>query len=167
MKRILSLICAVLLCLAGCAQPQEQIPELLEPATAQPQIVEVARSDIFNLIAVEGALIAYYEPVSFAVNGVIEQVFVTPGQHVAQGQKLAVLNTESLQDQLDELLKSREDMKTAYALNAANLELAVQIKTLERDALAQAQKETYSQQEELLLQAQTSFDEMVATCIDF
>lgn len=163
MKRILSLICVLLLFLSGCggAAPQDA-PELLEPMAAQPRIAVAERSDIFDLIAAEGSLVHYYEPISFSVNGVIGEILVVPGQAVTAGQQLAVLDTEAMEESLEALEENRRKLVDNFALTGENLELTVRIRGLELEALAQSHQEALAAQQVLLTDAQTAMTELEA-----
>jgi len=161
MKRILSLICVLLLFLSGCggAAPQDA-PELLEPMAAQPRIAVAERSDIFDLVAAEGSLVHYYEPISFSVNGVIGEILVVPGQAVTAGQQLAVLDTEAMEESLEALEENRRKLVDNFALTGENLELTVRIRGLELEALAQSHQEALAAQQVLLTDAQTAMTEL-------
>ena len=163
MKRILSLICVLLLFLSGCggAAPQDA-PELLEPMAAQPRIAVAERSDIFDLIAAEGSLVHYYEPISFSVNGVIGEILVVPGQAVTAGQQLAVLDTEAMEESLEALEENRRKLVDNFALTGENLELTVRIRGLELEALSQSHQEALAAQQVLLTDAQTAMTELEA-----
>ena len=163
MKRILSLICVLLLFLSGCggAAPQDA-PELLEPMAAQPRIAVAERSDIFDLIAAEGSLVHYYEPISFSVNGVIGEILGVPGQAVTAGQQLAVLDTEAMEESLEALEENRRKLVDNFALTGENLELTVRIRGLELEALSQSHQEALAAQQVLLTDAQTAMTELEA-----
>lgn len=139
MKRMNALILAFLmLSLCAChAAPVENIPALLAPVEAQPQIAAVERADVLNMTSMVGCVVPYAEAVSFRVNGTIGTVKALPGQSVHKGDVLAVLDTEALQKNLDNLIDQRDEAANKAALGNRNLEISVEISRLSLEQLIQ------------------------------
>ncbi|MCL1863164.1 MAG: biotin/lipoyl-binding protein [Defluviitaleaceae bacterium] len=102
-------ILAVLLIfiLAGCASesfPQSDGPELFENigfAAAAPDHVFVARGSVQQLEVRHGMVRVESVPLTFETSGRIAAVYVDPGDAVYEGQLLARLCTEALEEQLE------------------------------------------------------------------
>lgn len=104
MRRFIIVICMILLCsiFSGCQS--EQIitaPELLEPAGVKSDIVLVEKGKIQQVSVYSGELAPYVEELKFATDGLFKEYKVDLGETVQEGQVLAVLDDEAIQDAID------------------------------------------------------------------
>ena len=162
MKRICALIIlsSMLLCSCTSQAANQNIPELLEPVQAQPEIAVVQREDVANITAQSCTVVHYSEGVFFEVDGTLEQINVLPGQTVKEGDVLAVLEVESLQEQLEDLLEQRNDAKTEAALTNRNLEIDIEICRLNLDELVKSNEAELAQLQQDAEQLQKDLDEV-------
>lgn len=165
MKRIFALILLLSLLLTACAQeaPVYPVPELIEPVQPQPKTVTVQRADLVEVSTLLGSVNVATVPVAFPVGGTLETLYVTPGQSVHKGDVIAVLNTESLQKQLDNLLEQQERTNFNNSLNNRNQELNIQISKLRLEDLVKQQEEALAKQAELLTQLQDTLTQLQLT----
>lgn len=104
MRKFIVVICMILLCsiFSGCQS--EQIitaPELLEPAGVKSDIVTLQKGSIQQFYVYNGELVPYVEELQFAADGLFKEYKVELGETVQEGQVLAVLDDESIQDAID------------------------------------------------------------------
>lgn len=140
MKRIFALIMLMSMLLTACTTtilPQE-VPELLVPVEAKPEIAAVVREDVVNVSVQNCKIVQQAEPVMFEVDGVVGQVFVFPGQTVEKGDIVATLQVESMQEQLDELRLQLGYASSSAHLVEQKLELGVKINELKLEELLKA-----------------------------
>jgi len=112
--------------LTGCGHPAAESASKDAPVPAL-QIVPVTRGDLEQLLPVSGTLAALpgrQVAVSPPVAGVVDGIYVTPGQSVGRGQVIARLSTRQLQGQ----------MQQAQATVGQNL---VQVQQAEANAIQQ------------------------------
>lgn len=128
------LTAAVLTGLTGCGNRGAAAPELLEPADVQADVTEVQKGEIFNISTYSGEVVPYVEDVYFTVNGKLDQMYVSVGDTVQQGEVLAELDTESILQQIENqekeiahLLKLGEfsDQKKYLEIETARKELEI------------------------------------------
>lgn len=164
MKRISAMIILLMLLLSACAAPvQESAPELLEPVQPQMQTATVLRGDLLNATVEYGNIFIASQPVAFPVSGSVETVCVVPGQAVRKGDVLAILNTQSLQKQLDTLLERQASTSYTNALTNRNLEIDIEICQLNLDALTAAHQEQIAALNGYAAELQASLDLMKQT----
>lgn len=162
MKRVCALIILLSMVLCACASKdvEQNAPALLEPVQAQPEIAVVQREDVANITTQSCTVVHYSEGVFFEVDGTLEEINVLPGQTVQEGEVLAVLEVESLQEQLDDLLEQRSDASTNAALTNRNLEINIEICQLNLDELVKANAAEISQLQQDAEQLQKNLDEV-------
>jgi len=161
-KRIYVLIILTIFLLSGCgtATVIYDAPELIDPVQAQPKTDTVRREDLMDVVILTGNVAVHAEPVSFVIDGTLGKLNVSPGQEVKQGDVLAVLDTESLQVQLDTLLKQQETTGYTNALTNENLQIDVDICQLRLDQLISAQEAALSAQTDALTALQTALEQL-------
>ena len=105
MKRYLAwiLTLSVLTGLTGCGKNETEIPELLEPVDVQADVTEAKMDEVYNITTYSGEVVPYVEDIFFTVNGNLDQIYVSVGDKVQQGDVLAVLDTEQILQQAEAL----------------------------------------------------------------
>lgn len=129
-------ICAIFmtalasLLLCGCGAFDEEVPELLEPATAEEVYAEVTRHDVYELTTYEAVIVPQMTQLSFSEKGKLGEMFVVIGDEVVQGQVLARLEGNS--DKYDELCEQLENMRAENRYN--NLQMEIEIESGKTDS---------------------------------
>lgn len=96
------LICAVLFTsMTGCAG-KDKVPELKEPVSAQKEYVEVARGDISDRTYYDGYVTPAIVTAAFSTSGRVGEVDKFIGNHVKEGEQLATLDIESVEQEMKE-----------------------------------------------------------------
>lgn len=117
------LLGAVVIFTVGCGSRNDTTETTNEDST-----VAVQRGNLtIDITAVGNLLFSDKEDLSFALSGTVDQVFISEGDTVAQGQILAEIDTEQWQDSLAELEKdvsARERDLLQKEINLINAELA-------------------------------------------
>lgn len=99
----LFLIVCILL-FPGCtSDSSEAAPELLEPVGVSMDTATVVRKDISRNLAFTGVVQTEIQELYFEMNGTLEALKVHYGDTVKKGDVLAVLDQESLEEQLESL----------------------------------------------------------------
>lgn len=162
MKRICILILLSVFLLSGCgsATVVYDAPELIDPVQAQPKTDTVRREDLMDVSILTGNVAVHAEPVSFIIDGTLGKLYVVPGQEVKKGDVLAELDTESLQTQLDTLLKQQETTGYTNALTNENLQIDVDICQLKLDQLTRTQEAALSVQTDTLTTLQAALAQL-------
>lgn len=101
------LVLFLLMGLTGCSKSEESagqnVPALLEPVGVQIDIAQAVRDEIFHVETYNGEIVPYVEELQFVVDGKIEEVKVSLGEWVEEGQVLAVLDVETEAARMEEL----------------------------------------------------------------
>ena len=121
----LLLLAAALLC--GCAKQEQVDPELLDPVMLEPETAVAGYEDIFNLTAVEGCILPTSVKVTFPMDGKIAEVKVVPGQTVKKGDLLAVMDMESVLEQIDALTAQLEEDALKAERTNSSLKMTAEI----------------------------------------
>jgi len=132
-KRIIALVMLAMLLLSACGNtilPQE-VPELLVPVEARPEITPVLREDVVNLSIQNCTVVQHSEAVKFETDGVVSETYVFPGQTVQKGDLIAVLQVESMQEQLESLQTRLAYASSSASMTYRKLELAIKIQELQ------------------------------------
>ncbi|EFO82131.1 hypothetical protein OSCT_0054 [Oscillochloris trichoides DG-6] len=142
-RHIILSMCLAGVLLAGCARSTPVPVATTAPATAAPTVgfVEpttepsptpiprptytVQRGTIEDILRFTGQVSAVQYPMTFTQDGIIEKIFVRPGQIIKQGDLIAQLNIEDLQAQLtDAKLNLAQAQRTiTQATQAGQLEV--------------------------------------------
>jgi len=130
LKRIYALLLALLLLCCACSSQSQPVPTLLTPVKVSPDTAVAEYNDIFNLTSVQGCVQSDSEPLAFSVDGTVGTVSALPGTAVKKGETLAVLDTATLQKQLDSLKQQLQTAVQQSSLQNRNYELAVEIARL-------------------------------------
>lgn len=133
---------ALLLCVAvlltGCAEreaEQMEVPELLEPVGVSMDSAQVVRGDIYTVQTFEASVAPATEELSFERDGEIASLNVVVGQSVKKGEVLAELDEEELEEQYELLTLEMERQETLNEYDNRALELDIQAKTIQNEAL--------------------------------
>lgn len=110
-KTVLMIILLLLMGITGCKMEEadsgalsaEGVPELLEPVDVKMDVARAQIGDIYRISIYKGEVVPYTEELHFLVDGCLEDVYVTTGDMVQEGQVLAVLSEEQLREQIETL----------------------------------------------------------------
>lgn len=99
-KKIVSMVLAVsLLCgMVGCAG-KEEVPELLEPVKVNVRVEKVKKRDLHDMGYYDATVCAKPYAVESEVDGIIKEIVVGIGEQVTEGQVIAYLDVENLEEQ--------------------------------------------------------------------
>lgn len=123
----LSMMAVLLLCLAACAAPVQDVPELLEPVGAQMNTVQVKRGDIYEIKHYNFAVAPQIERVLYSADGTLDEVCVIMGQTVKEGDVLLRMDVKADQEKLDALNAHISYTEQDNALSLCQLELDVEM----------------------------------------
>lgn len=124
--------------LCGCADVQQDIPDLLEPVGVQVDTAVVVKGDMSEVNVIEADVVPYVEGLYFTEGGYVDEVHVTVGDVVSKGQVLVSLDEEKLDEQIASLEKDivttkklgeLSDQKAAADIKATGIELEMMWKT--------------------------------------
>ena len=114
-----SLLISGSLTLTGCGQQEGkslEVPELMDPVDATEEQYYAERRDLYVMSSYDAAVLPYIEELSFTGSGTVDEIYVTMGQTVKEGELLAELSN-GLDEQYEKLL---EQLKTMQENNAYN-----------------------------------------------
>ena len=103
----------LLMGLTGCGKAEESsnVPALLEPVGVQLDSARAVKGEIFHVETYNGEIVPYVEELQFEMDGEIEEVKVSLGEWVEEGQVLASLDVESVILRMEELQEEIADIK--------------------------------------------------------
>lgn len=101
----------MLLGLTACGSDPMEAPELLEPVGVKTDTEAVQRGDLYDIAAYNAEIVPYVEEVHFLVNGSLDELRVSVGDYVREGEVLAVLEEEQLLDQIEALEEEIADIR--------------------------------------------------------
>lgn len=133
--------------LTGCGAVEESsasVPELLEPVGIKLATVPAEISDLVNVVAYKGAVVPYVEELQFTVDGTLEDVHVLLGDFVEEGQILATLSEERINEQIQQLEKDASIIATQGGFYDRQQQARIELAKIE---LEQMQKSRASEQE--------------------
>lgn len=117
MKKKTALLTALLLLggLVGCGQQEgsadeQNVPELLEPVDVKMDMARAQMGEIYQVATYNGEVVPYTEELHFLVDGNLEDIYVTVGDMVQEGQVLAALSEERTAEQAEELEEEIEHL---------------------------------------------------------
>ena len=96
---------AVLTGLTGCGKNELKTPELREPVGVQADVTEARMDEVYHVNTYSGEVVPYVEDVYFSVDGRLDQMYVSFGDTVQQGDVLAAMDTEAILQQIENLEK--------------------------------------------------------------
>jgi len=139
------LVAVLIFILAGCASegfPQSEGPALLEAAgfaAAAPDLYTVSRGTVEQLAVRHGVVRVDSVPLSFEISGNIAAVYVNEGDEVTQGQLLARLCTEDIDEQINQAEQHLADMIRSNAIEAEIFALNIALRHLDyNEAMSRA-----------------------------
>lgn len=133
MKQWIRTAAAVLAVLLGCTScgTKEVVPELLDSAAVSVDTAEVVKGTFYDVEVYDSAVVPAVETASFVSGGVLEEKKAKLGDTVKKGDVLALLDTEELEEQIEDLQDeiAYTEQNNAYTLE--QLQLRLQIAQLE------------------------------------
>ncbi len=146
------LICALLLAslfLSACSVKTEiELPELLEPVGVNIDTEVVTRGDLVRMDYYEGSLQPDVSELYFEVDGVLNTLYVYPGQYVEEGDVIMELEQDAALQQIDSLQEQIDYLKTKGEYDDQIADLDINYLQIEYIEIAQANGEA-SQQAQL------------------
>ena len=105
MKKIVvwALILLLMVSLAGCEDSVQTVPELLEPVELGITTYTVQREEIYTTRTLAGEVVPLVQELCFTTDGMLDEIYVFPGDQVEEGQVLASLDVEAIQNQITNL----------------------------------------------------------------
>ncbi len=95
----------------GCAGTSSEAPELLEPVRGKRDTGTVMRGDLEKTDAVYGTMVPKATQVYISVSGTIKEFTVWSGKRVEAGETLLVMDGEQVEERIEEIEKSLEDLQ--------------------------------------------------------
>ena len=134
----LSIIMIVCL-LSGCSRHgASNIPVLLEPVDLRYDTAVAYRGDLYDTAYYDGWLVPEVEYAAFEKNGILSEIVVSIGDSIEQGEILAYLTDDGLEDRMNVLESDMEKLQKDYTYNKEELEDRIRIAGLEYEQLAAA-----------------------------
>lgn len=130
-KRLIALGVVLALLLCSCGEETYDAPELADSVKVVYDTVAVERGDVTATILYD----TYVLPVSIdtkfdEISGTVEEIFVKPGDAVAEGDALLRLNTESLEERLDAAQDSLDALESTGERERRLLEIDLELAKL-------------------------------------
>jgi len=149
------LLIAILLLLTGCAQEAlgfSEGPELIDPVLAEFSTVTASSGPVIERQMLTGVVRRHSFPVSFETSGNIDELLVSYGDRVVEGQVLARLNTTFITDSLQRERERRSALVGAQTIERQIASVEIDYLIMQHENLMQDAAETMNQS--LLLQAE-------------
>lgn len=145
----------ILSCLAGCGKQETAVsaPELLEPVGVQVDTAVAQFSDMVEIVyqsntdgsrgdVYEGKILPYVEPLYFEVSGTLDELKAAQGDEVKEGQVLATLDPEQLNERIANLRSQINNLNTVGAFDDrvknADIKIAqIQLEMLKKDGASE------------------------------
>ena len=128
-----------LLLLSGCAiNASDKVPELIEPVGMDPDTATVSRGEIFNVITLEGLVLPQVHDLCFNAGGIIDEVLVTIGSTVKEGDVIARLDAniyeKTLESTENTLAYNLEVWELSEKMASAKIDIAkIELQQLSND----------------------------------
>lgn len=132
-KKLIPILLATVL-FAGCAGGASQVdapPQLQDPVSVAPSVVEAYVGEFYKLHTHEVTAVPYVEPIYTAKGGQIQGLYAYPGKDVKAGDVLLELDQTSLQSRIQNAEAALQRTKDSYANTNAQAELDIQILNVE------------------------------------
>ena len=120
----LTALLTVLCLLSGCAG-EEAAPELLEPVDVAVQTTVVERGTVTDAAVYEAFTKPLTTTAAFMAEGTVSAVMVVRGDRVEAGDPLAVLDTQTLEEELESVQASLSAMERDYEGEKTALEIEI------------------------------------------
>ena len=132
-KILMCLMLFMLMVLVGCTgRAATTGPELTRPQVAQIDTAVVVRGNHFVLQQRAGVTRYLSTPLYFRNRAVFDQFHVSPGSHVTEGQLLATLNTEAIEEQIENQQRLISNMRRDHRLANEISQLEIDIMIMEQ-----------------------------------
>ena len=146
MKRITLILLVLLLVFsAGCTTAPSDAtgtaPELKEPADVASGTTAAYIAPMYRLNVYMGSITPYAEGLTMEIDGWITKYYAYPGKWVEEGEILVELNTENIQEQIDQLEASLAETEKNYAYSDRLVQLEIQMLEVELRQLQDLQAE--------------------------
>lgn len=141
MKKYLAAVLALLILmgLTGCAEPEaETVPELLEPVGVHMDVAEAKIDTVFKAVTYSAEIVPYVEELQFLADGVLEEIKVSLGESVTEGQVLATLSEESIREQINALDAEMADIRKMGDFSDRQMKLDIEIARIELKSLQES-----------------------------
>lgn len=141
MKRSMAYLVSLLMLgsFVGCQSQKLPAPELLEPVGVQMDSATAQIGDICNISVYHGEVVPYVEELSFIEDGMLGEFNVTTGDLVQEGQVLATLDIEAVNDQIKALETEMEQAARLGEFSDRKLNAELEIAKIELEVLQKSQ----------------------------
>ena len=105
------LLCLLLSCQGCTSRPSDAAPELLEPSDSEHAVVSVIRGDFSDTEVYEGFVAPETTELSFDLDGTIQDILVSSGSYVNEGDALVTLDTTEEKQKISDLNAELEELR--------------------------------------------------------
>ena len=105
-RRAFSAMClslAALVFCSACSSPEPVAPQLLDTIEVMPVKVEATRGDVFYMDTRRATIVPEAYELSFSVSGSFEELYVSLGQSVSEGELIMKLDDSSIAQRIEKL----------------------------------------------------------------
>lgn len=146
-SQVCAFVLFILMSLSGCGNNDTEIPELLEPVDVKMDVARAEMGEICELGTYSGEVVPYVEEVYFSVDGYLDQMLVSVGDTVQEGDVLAVLDEEQLMEQIESLEEEIDYIVTMGEYSDKKAELDIEIAGKELAALLESRAQNCTEKE--------------------
>ncbi len=141
MKKYLTWMMALVILLGqvGCKDSINAPAELLEPVGVKLDTAVVQREEIYEIAAYQGEVVPYVEALSFPEDGYLEEIKVSVGDVVREGQVLASTGEGRLREQIEALQEEMADIRKLGEFSDRKAQLDIEIAVEELAILEESQ----------------------------
>lgn len=129
-NRWIALSAALLLLLSACSAPKA--PQLNASVKAQFDTAEVLRGDVSLMNVYSAGISMEFEPACAAISGTVQQLHTQLGAVVKQGELLAQIGTEYLQERLETLQTQLTQLRSRYEQQLSSAQAQLKILQLQK-----------------------------------
>lgn len=119
----IALLMLTSLCLTGCGDSKENVPQLREPVGVDVDTAKVKKMNLSGVQSFEGQVVPVTRDVGFKNSGKIAKILVDKGDKVKKGQLLATLTsaTSNIKNQEKELKQKQKDNADANEISRCDI----------------------------------------------
>lgn len=113
--------------LGGCQKEEYQVPELKEPVEVKVDTAVAQVGDIYEIDSYSAQIVPYVEEAWFLEDGTLKELHVMIGDMVEEGQLLATLDDEDLQEEIERLEEQLAYTKKMGEYSDQQMNLSIEI----------------------------------------
>lgn len=130
---------AALVFCSACSSPEPVAPQLLDTIEVMPVKVEATRGDVFYMDTRRATIVPEAYELSFSVSGSFEELYVSLGQSVSEGELIMKLDDSSIAQRIEKLEEEIEAQQASYAASNRKIEIKIEKAELQLQTLLDAQ----------------------------